>query len=268
MRDWPELAEAVAALGERDRVLEAGTGRGSLFAYLLRLLDSRRQRDPFRPLPQLVSVDIDPAAVAAALDRRLRFPVQTACAVKVVEADLCSYVGKPGPRFNLLCASAFLSAVPRAGEPGLDRVLESFREALVPGGRLLIEDYLPLRPARPSTAPPDAAELAQMLWRLDKAIAELSGRRHHQEWPPAWLAGRLEATGFSSVNWVADERQHPRSDETLAELLESATPVRPQACDPALWLALDRHRRDLLSQIAAHGLVQWSGSYRLSAVRR
>jgi SAM-dependent methyltransferase len=264
--NWPELEERVGALGPEGRILEAGTGRGALLTYLLDLLEEGGHRSPAPRLPKLVSADIDPAAVSAARNLLARRGAAVRSAVQLVEADITELVRRPGPRFSLLVTSAFLSAVPLWDKFGLDRVLAAFRQALLPGGRLLIEDYLPLKPPTPAGLPPDAAELARRLWRLDRAAAELNGAPHHEELPPSWLAGRLKAHGFANVSWVFDERQQPRSDDTLAEVLQAAPRSRPAAVDPALWLALDRYRRDLYAQISRQGLTQWSGSFRMSAM--
>ncbi|MDP2872425.1 MAG: hypothetical protein Q8P31_07820 [Bacillota bacterium] len=62
MRDWPELVDALGVLARGDRVLEAGTGRGAMLEYLLRLLSMRRAAEPWLGIPSLVTLAADPAA--------------------------------------------------------------------------------------------------------------------------------------------------------------------------------------------------------------
>jgi len=260
---WPDLDLALRGVGRLDppaEVLEAGTGQGGMLSYLLELL--AQSRSTWR----LTTVDVSPSAAEAARRRIGRLPSSLAARVTVTCEDVVNVSLRAGAAYDVVVASALLSAVPLHRPFAQERVLASLARLVRPGGRLFVEDYLPLAyPSGPTGDPADPAETARALWRLDQAVAVLAGRPHYAEIPAAEVRQRLREMGFD-VEVSLDERQAGRSDEALLGVMRSSM-ERPVHLDEALWAALDRYRRRLLATIADTGLVQWSGWYRLSAVK-
>lgn len=268
---WPDLEAALSVLGPAADVLEVGTGHGAMFGRLLGLL---RQGARWR----LTTIDADAAAVDAAQARVAALPAGirrrvTARRSEIVDFASAGASGASGAPFHVVIASALLSAVPLVRPWGLLDVLAAMSALVAPGGMLFLEDYLPLAAPETAAAPAacgdgqTAAIATAALWRLYKAIAELSGTAHYQEVPPAWVAARLGDLGFGDVQVSTDERRQRRAPEELAGLV-AQTVKRPAAIEEGLWFALDRCRRAQLEAIAAAGgLVQWSGWYRIRATR-
>jgi len=256
MSSWSRLATQLADLPAGAAVLEVGTGGGALFGYLLDLLD--RPGASWR----LVTADCSAAACAAARARLASHP-RVAAKVQVIHADVVEMAcgGLPGG-FDIVVASALLSAVPMASRWSQDRVIAALAGQVAVGGWLLVEDYLPLAP--PGSLTVSAQATAQDLWRLHKALAELAGGRHYEELSPKYVADRLCEAGLQIVECGVDERLLPRPLD-LGELFEHGGGRRPEGLDPVLWAALDRYRRDLVRRLGTEGAVQWSGWFRLVA---
>jgi SAM-dependent methyltransferase len=239
-------------------MLEVGTGQGSMLSYLIGLLGSSRSIT-------LTTVDIDPQACARARERLSARRHSLRSRVEVVQADVVDWAPAEQGVFGLAVASALLSAVPLARPFGTEPVLEAIGTALRSGGLLFLQDYLPLPPPGSQAG---AAALASAIWRWHKAVAELSGIPHYAELPVQWVSAALELRGFTDIRWVADDRRVPRSASCCGALLSEEGPTRQHCLDEAIWSAMDRYRRDLLRKLAEQGLVQWSGSYRLTARKR
>lgn len=256
MDTWPRLGTLLAGLPAGATVLEVGTGGGAFFSHLLDLLD--RPNASWR----LVTADCSAAACASARERLASRP-RLAREVDIIHMDVAEMVpGGSSRGFDIVVASALLSAVPVASRWSQDRVIAALAGQVGAGGWLLVEDYLPLAP--PGSLATSASSTAQDLWRLHKALAALAGRRHYEELGPRYVVDRLGEAGLQVVECGVDERLLPRSLD-LEELLELGGGRRPDGLDPALWAALDRYRRDLVRRLGCEGAVQWSGWFRLVA---
>lgn len=242
--DW--LTEAARTRSRPPVWLDAATGAGNMTLRAARRLAELGG--------SLISVDLDPASWhdwaapklrAAGLIDRVRFQA----------LDLLD-LSRLGATVDAVICDSTLSAM---GLSATAAVLEWSR-VLAPGGRVVLQDYLPQAPA----AAVDE-DLVNRAWRLYKAVEVLSGRPHYEEASPRHWLDLLARQGYRLAWAGQDPRRATRSRESLTEWLDSPLDLSAIA-DPGLREAIAAADRDLRRDVRARGtMARWSGTFLILA---
>ncbi len=193
---------------EGKRVLDAGTGACGMTKRL-----EKEDAD-------VISIDLDPEYLKDCRDQ-----TETA---QFLRADLSDLSVLKPKNFDYVVCNFLVSALSQNKELILTSVFREFKRILKDDGVLVIIDYYPFEEER-SPSPLDQSHVE--LWRLEKAIYELLGEGHLEEYSPEVLEDELSALDFENIEiisllepvpWPSDLlREHEYSIKENIEKLDS-----------------------------------------------
>ncbi|MBS3789906.1 MAG: class I SAM-dependent methyltransferase [Candidatus Thermoplasmatota archaeon] len=228
---------------EEKKVLDAGTGA----CGMTKILEDKGA--------EVVSVDIE-------RERMIDCRSQTE-STDFLQADLSNMRFIESESFDHVFCKGTVSALSINKTLFVTSVLRELHRILKNGGQLTIIDYYPFE-EESSPVPLDEHQVE--LWRLEKAVFELLGEGHLEEYSPELLKDELRSIGFGDVTHSIFRDELPWSDELLKEheevILENIELIEEEY----LGAALKKKLRDIISSTEKKKVVS-GAQYELNAKR-
>lgn len=220
----PHDMEKLDELELRDKlILDAGTGACGMTEYL-------KKRGA-----EIVSIDLDKEFM-----KECRNHLESGNFVRGNLSDL-QFI-EPRTFDHVMC-KATVSALSENKTLFVSSVFREFYRVLKDQGELTIIDYYPFQKDIFSS-PLDEIQVG--IWRLEKAVYELLGESHLEEYPPDMIEDELKSIGFVEVEESVWRDELPWSDELLGEHEKLIKEKIEEIEESYLQDALNKKLRDLM----------------------
>ncbi|MBS3816409.1 MAG: class I SAM-dependent methyltransferase [Candidatus Thermoplasmatota archaeon] len=167
---------------------------------------------------------------------------------------------KPETFDHVMC-KATVSALSENITLFVSSVFREFYRVLKDDGQLTIIDYYPFNE---ETSPCALDEVQVGIWRLEKAVYELLGESHLEEYPPQMIEDELKSIGFAEVEESIRRDELPWSDELLGEHEELIEEKIEEIEENYLREALTKKLRELM-ELAKEKKVESGAMFELRA---
>ncbi len=204
-------------------VLDAGTGACGMTSFL-----EKRDAD-------VVSIDLDKEFMGECRDQLEK--------ASFIRGNLSNLQFIEPETFDHVMCKATISALSENKTLFVSSVFREFYRVLKDDGRLTIIDYYPFK----EKASPCALDEVQVgIWRLEKAVYELLGESHLEEYPPEMMKDELKSIGFEEVEESIRRDELPWSNELLGEHEELIEEKIEEIEESYLREALTKKLRELM----------------------
>ncbi len=162
-----------------------------------------------------------------------------------IQADLSDLRFIEPASFDHVMCKGTISALSENKTLFVTSVFREFYRVLKDQGTLTVIDYYPFKE---ETSPSPLDDIQVGIWRLEKAVYELFGESHLEEYPPEMIKKELRSIGFGEVEESIRRDELPWSDELLGEHEELIQEKIEEVEEDHLRDALIKKLRELMGR--------------------